>query len=49
MGTRGTIVPIVQFSTLPQSVLNDLWPRENVSVCGPCSHTASSLHDISLI
>jgi len=38
-----------QFSTLPQSILNEIWSRENSSVSGSCSHVASSLHDGALI
>ena len=37
-----------QFPTLPQSILNELWSREDSSVSGSCSHVASSLHDWAL-
>lgn len=33
-----------EFSTLLQSILNELWPREDASVSGSHSHMASSLH-----
>ncbi|KAF3690319.1 hypothetical protein EXN66_Car005991 [Channa argus] len=34
-----------QFSILPQTILNELWPREHSSISGSYSHMASSLHD----
>ena len=37
-----------QFSTLPPSILNELWFREDSSVSGSCSHMAPSLHDRAL-
>ena len=37
-----------QFSSLIQSILNELWSRENSTVSGSCSHVASSLHDGAL-
>ena len=33
-----------QFSTLLQSILNQLWPTEGGSAPGSCSHMVSSLH-----
>jgi len=30
-------------------ILKELWSRENSSVSGSCSHTASSLHDGALL
>jgi len=37
-----------QFSTLPQSIFDELWSREDGSVSGSCSQVASSLHDGAL-
>ena len=37
-----------QFSTLPQSILNELWASEDVGISGSCRHIASSLHHSSL-
>jgi len=41
-------LPTEQFPTLPQSILNELWSREDGRVSGSCSHMASSLHDRAL-
>lgn len=31
-----------QFSTVPQSILNELWPRQDGGVSASCLHMASS-------
>lgn len=45
--TVGDAETATEFSTLPQSILNEFWPREDRSVSGSCSHT-TSLHDRAL-
>ena len=47
------VVPLVhltteQFSILPQTILDEVWPREDSSVSGLCSHLASSLHGTAM-
>ena len=37
-----------QFSILPKTMLDELWPREDGGVSGSCSHMTSSLHDTAL-
>ena len=41
------LIPIStkRFPTLPQSILKELWPKEDGSVSGSCSQMAPSLHD----
>ena len=35
-----------QFSILPQTILDQLWLREDDGVSGSCSHIISSLHEV---
>ena len=37
-----------KFPVLLQDILDELWPRGDAGISGPCSHVASSLHDTAL-
>ncbi len=40
---------IEHFSSLKQSILNELWPIGHDGASGPCSHMAFFLHDRALV